>query len=268
MPYSLTADSAELPDILARTLIASQKGDREVSGGGWSSTTHWSLILEAGDSRDSRSKEALETLCQRYWYPVYAYIRSRGNSRDQAEDLTQGFFAQFLEKGYIKQASADRGRFRSFLLVAVKNYLANEWDRQQALKRGGGAKVLSLDFEQADGRYSLEPVDTTSPAELYERRWALTQLDRTLDELRKEMRSAGVEQRFERLKEVLTGDSSGTSYREIAEELEMSESAVKVTVHRMRRRFGELLRELVGETLDKPEEVDSEIRYLFASISG
>jgi RNA polymerase sigma-70 factor (ECF subfamily) len=210
----------------------------------------------------------LEALCERYWYPVYAYIRRRVNSRDQAEDLTQGFFAQFLEKGCVKKASSERGRFRSFLLVAVKNYLANEWDRQSALKRGGGKAVLSLDFEQADGRYLLEPVDTTSPAKLYDRRWALTQLDRTLDELRKEMKAAGTERRFERLKGVLTGDSSGTSYRLIAEELQISESAVKVTVHRMRRRFGELLRELVGETLERPEEVDSEIRHLFSSISG
>jgi RNA polymerase sigma-70 factor (ECF subfamily) len=210
----------------------------------------------------------MEALCQRYWYPVYAYIRRRGSRREEAEDLTQGFFAQFLKKGYVKQARAERGRFRSFLLVAVKNYLANEWDRQSALKRGGGKPLLSLDFEQADGRYSLEPVDLTSPAKLYDRRWALTQLDRTLEELRKEMRSAGFEQRFERLKGVLTGDCAQTSYREIAEELEMSESAVKVTVHRMRRRFGELLRELVGETLDRPEDVDSEIRYLFSSISG
>jgi RNA polymerase sigma-70 factor (ECF subfamily) len=210
----------------------------------------------------------LELLCQRYWYPVYAYIRRRGNSREQAEDLTQGFFTQFLEKGYVKQANAERGRFRSFLLVAVKNYLANEWDREQALKRGGGTTTLSLDFETAEGRYSLEPVEMSSPADLYNRRWALTQLDRTLEALREEMRLAGVEERFERLKGVLTGDTGGASYREIGEELEMSENAVKVTVHRMRRRFGELLRQLVGETLDNPQEAESEIRYLFSVVSG
>lgn len=238
-----------------------------MSIGGWSSTTHWSLILKAGDSKDPRSKEALEILCQGYWYPVYAYIRSRGNNRDQAEDLTQGFFTQFLEKGYIKQASAERGRFRSFLLVAVKNYLANEWDRECALKRGGGATILSLDFEGAEGRYSLEPVDSNSPAELYNRRWALTQLDRTLEELSKEMRTAGVEERFELLKGFLTGDSSGISYRAIGEKLGMSENAVKVTVHRMRRRFGELLRELVGETLEDPGEVEMEIRHLFSIVT-
>jgi RNA polymerase sigma-70 factor (ECF subfamily) len=239
-----------------------------VSRGGWSSTTHWSLILEAGDSKDPRSSEALELLCRRYWYPVYVYIRRRGNDSAKAEDLTQGFFTQFLEKGYVKQASAERGRFRSFLLVAVKNYLANEWDREQALKRGGGTTTLSLDFETAEGRYAMEPVDPSSPADLYNRRWALTQLERTLEELQNEMQSAGLEERFEHLKGVLTGDSSGESYREIGEALQMSENAVKVTVHRMRRRFGELLRELVGETLDNPEEIDSEIRYLFSVVSG
>ena len=233
---------------------------------GWSATTQWSLVLAAGDSRNPQSAEALSTLCQTYWYPVYAFVRGRGHRADVAEDLTQGFFTQFLEKNYIRQVDPDRGRFRSFLLVSVKNFLANEWDRQRAEKRGGGIPPLSLDFEAAESRYGLEPADTATPEKIFDRRWALTQLDKVLSSLRAEMVQVGMSDRFESLHGYLTGEGSGVPYEQIAGELGISEGAVKVAVHRMRRRFGELLRQAVAETVDNPDRIDSEIRDLFESM--
>jgi RNA polymerase sigma-70 factor (ECF subfamily) len=184
-----------------------------------------------------------------------------------AQDLTQGFFTQLLEKQYIKSARSERGRFRSFLLASVKNYLANEWDREQAQKRGGGTVLLSFDFEGAKASLP-EPGHEITPEVVFERQWALTVLENVLAALRQEMVRSGNEERFQRLKGFLTGEQAGIKLRTVATELEMSEGAVKVAIHRMRRRFGEMLQSEIASTLNDPREVDEEIRYLFAVITS
>ena len=191
-------------------------------------------------------------------------MRRRGYDQSAAQDLTQGFFAKLLEKKYLKQADPERGRFRAFLLTSLKNYLANEWDKQRAQKRGGGKILLSLDFENAEGLYQLEPADGRTPEEIYNRRWALTQLDRAIDELRGKMTQGGHAERFEALKGFLTGESEETPYGEVAESLSLNEGAVRTAVHRMRRRFGALLRQQVAQTLADEKDVDEEIRYLLS----
>ena len=228
-------------------------------------TTRWTLVLAAaGDSYDPASREALSGLCESYWYPLYVYVRRHGYDRSTAQDLTQGFFAQLLEKKYLKEADPERGRFRAFLLTSLKNYLANEWDKQRAQKRGGGQTPLSLDFENAEGLYQLEPADERTPEEIYNRRWALTQVDRAIHELRGEMVKMGHPDRFEALKGFLTGESEETPYAEVAESLGLNKGAVRTAVHRMRRRFGALLRRQVAQTLADEKDVDREIRYLLS----
>ncbi len=231
-------------------------------------TTQWTLVLDAGDQQSPGAHEALATLCEIYWYPLYVYLRRRGYPREEAEDLVQGFFTQVLEKGYMKAANRDRGRFRSFLLTSLKNFATNEWDRKTAKKRGGNKSVLSLDFDTAEGRYRVEPADNLTPEVIFDRRWALIQLGRAMARLDEEMAEAGNSERFDRLKGYLTGDSQGVRYAQVAENLEISESAVKVAVHRMRRRFGELLREEIARTVSTDDHVDEEIRYLLSSISA
>jgi len=227
-------------------------------------STRWSLIRSVRDG-DSRSEEALAGLCQAYWPPIYAYARRRGYPVDQAEDLTQGFFTKLLEKNYMAQADRERGRFRTFLLSSFKHYMANEWDHAQAQKRGGGREILSLDVETAEGRLRIEPADTVTPETLFARHWARTLLDRVLGQLRKTERSAGTD-RFERLKSCLTGSEPSLPYRELAAELGMTEAAVKVAVHRMRKRFARLLRDEVAETVDGDEAVADEIRFLLEAL--
>ena len=235
--------------------------------GTWFATTEWSLILAAADSQDPNAQGALASLCQIYWHPVYAYIRRRGYQRDMAQDLTQGFFTQLLEKQYIQSARFERGRFRSFLLASVKNYLSNEWDREQAQKRGGGKSGISLDFNGAEALW-IEPADPVTPESIFERRWALTILKRVLDELREEMVRLGNEDRFLLLKDFMIGEDKGLQYKRAADKLKMSEGAVRVAVHRMRRRFGELLRAGIALTIEDPKVVDDEIRYLLSSIDS
>ncbi len=234
--------------------------------GTWFATTEWSLILAAADSQAPNAQEALDSLCQIYWHPVYAYIRRRGY-QDMAQDLTQGFFTQLLEKQYIKSARSERGRFRSFLLASVKNYLANEWDREQAQKRGGGTVLLSIDFEEAKASLP-EPGHEITPEVVFERQWALTVLENVLAELRLEMVRSGNEERFQHLKGFLTGEQVGIKLRTVATELEMSEGALKVAIHRMRRRLGEILQSEIASTLNDPRQVEEEIRYLFAVIGS
>jgi RNA polymerase sigma-70 factor (ECF subfamily) len=229
-------------------------------------TTHWSMVVAASGGPTPRSREALSRLCEMYWYPLYAYVRRRGYDADAAQDLTQEFFTRVIEKDYLSDATPERGRFRAFLLASLRHFLANEYDRASAQKRGGGRPALALEFETAEGRYQLEPPDTCTPETIYERRWALTVLDRTLTRLRAEHEAAGRLALFDRLKGYLTGDASGTSYAEAASALGMSEGAVKVAVHRLRRRFGALLREEIADTVVDPAQIDDEIRALFAAL--
>jgi RNA polymerase sigma-70 factor (ECF subfamily) len=203
-----------------------------------------------------------------YWYPLYAYVRSRGHSHDRAQDLTQEFFATLLEKDGLAAVEQGKGRFRSFLLAACQHFLANQHDREQAQKRGGGRQFVPIDFQGAEGRYRHEPAHGETPERLFERRWALALLERVLARLRAEYEASGRGRLFERLKARLTGGDAGVPHAEAAEELGLSEGAVKVAVHRMRKRYRELLREEIAQTLDDPGQVEDEIRSLFAALGA
>ena len=231
-------------------------------------TTHWSLVVAAGAKATPHSEEALARLCEAYWYPLYAYVRRWGYTSDEAQDLTQEFFARLMEKEYLRQADPHRGRFRSFLLAALKHFLANERDRAGAQKRGGGRPPLPLEIETAEGRYSLEPADPETPEKIFERRWALILLDKVLSRLRDEYHRTNRSALFDVLKDLLTSGKAGEPYARLGAELGMSEGAVKVAVHRLRRRFGELLREEIAETVADPQDVDDEIRYLFTALGA
>ncbi len=230
-------------------------------------TTRWSLVLAAGQPATAASREALATLCQVYWYPLYAYARRQGSRAEDAQDLTQEFFVRILEKDYLRVADPERGKFRSFLLTAFKHFLTKEHDRAQALKRGGGSQLLPLDFQAGEQRYSREPTHQATPERIFERRWALTLLDRVLGRLREEFKQAGKQKIFERLKTCLTGEKNpGNSYQQLAAELQMTEGAVKVAVYRLRRRYQELLREEIAQTVAAPEDIDDELRHLFEAV--
>ncbi len=231
-------------------------------------TTEWSLVVAAGSSQDPRSGQALERLCTIYWYPVYGFVRAYGHDASAAQDLTQEFFTKLIENRSIGTASRERGRFRSFLLASVKNFLANQRDHDRAAKRGGGHALLPLDLQSGEIRFSRELVDKRTPDKAFEKRWALALLERTLERLREETGRREDPERFALLSRFLTDDSPETSYRQVAGELGSTESAVKAAVHRMRKRFGQLLREEVGRTVDDPGRVDEEIRYLFAALDG
>lgn len=234
----------------------------------WFATTHWSVVVAAADEDSSRARQALEELCRAYWYPLYAFVRRSGQREHDAQDLVQGFFAACLEKGYFRSADRQRGRFRSFLLLALKRFMANEWDRERAAKRGGGETPISLDALAAEQRYALEPVDTWTADRLYERRWATTLLERVLHRLRDEQRAAGRGAVFEALKDFLGGVGRGTPYAELAAQLGMTEGAVKVAVHRLRERYRELLEREIGHTVGSPGEIEEERRHLLAALRG
>ena len=231
-------------------------------------TTEWTVVLEAADSEASNFQEALGVLCETYWYPLYAFIRRRGYDRAQAEDLLQGFFARLLDKGDLRMADPNRGRFRTFLLVSVKNYIANQHDHERALKRGGGLTHMSLDFDDGEHRFSFEPPDLHTPEEVYERRWALTHIDHALGRLKEEMEQAGHDRRYELLHEFLTESRPDLSYTDAAAALELKEGAARVAVHRMRKRFGEILREQVAQTLADRRGVDEEMRHLLEVVGA
>jgi len=233
-------------------------------------TTHWSVVLAAADSAAPWAPEALEELCRTYWGPVYAFVRRQGYSPDDALDLTQGFFARFLERKQVKLADRDRGRLRSFLLVSLKNFLANEWSRGQAEKRGGGHSFTSLEEQrEAETRLSGEPVDPAAPPDqAFEKRWALTLLDQVLSCLRDESAATGGQEHFDALKVFVWGDQTSVSQVEVASRLGMTPNALGVAVHRLRRRFGELLREAIGRTVVSEDEIDVELRHLIAVIGS
>ena len=229
--------------------------------------THWSVVLAAADQESPQAAQALDQLCRSYWYPLYAYVRRRGYAVDDAQDLTQEFFARLLAKGWLSMADPRRGRFRTFLLAAVDHFLANEWDRERCAKRGGGQTVFSLDGGAAEVRSRLEPVDRADAGWLYERRWALTLLERVLERLREECLSANRRVRFDQLQPLLLGDRTGQTYASLALALETTEAAIKMTVRRLRHRYRELFVEEIAQTVSAPEKVDEEIRYLRAVLA-
>ena len=223
-------------------------------------------MLAAGRGNAPEADAALAVLCQTYWYPLYAYVRRSGHPADEAKDLTQEFFARLLEKHYLRAADAERGRFRSFLLTAFKHFLSRERHQARALKRGGGRRMLSLDFDQGESRFRLEPVTDVTAEAIYERRWALTLLDRVMARLRDELERAGKREDFDRLKVFLTGEAAAPSYREVAAATGTTEGAVKVAVHRLRRRFREIVLAEIAQTVSTPEDVEEELRHLFEAI--
>ena len=229
-------------------------------------TTRWSLIAAAGGAAAPASRQALADLCEQYWYPVYAYVRRRGNDRHHAEDLTQPFFTRLLEMNDFAAADRTRGRFRSFLLSACQHFLANHHDFATAQKRGGCAKRSPIDFGVGEERFSREPVDRNAPEADFERRWACTLLDQTLTVLRKEYVESGKAALFDVLKGTLTGETA--SYKVFAEKLGLSEGAIKVTIHRLRQRYREKLKEVIAETVESAADVEDEIRDLFSAFNS
>ncbi len=231
-------------------------------------TTSWTLVVAAADGQSTtHSRLALESLCQTYWRPVYSFIRRSSGDKDQAQDLTQGFFALMLEKKYLQDADRARGKFRSFLLTAVKHFLANEFDRAHALKRGGGKIPISIDPADAEGSYAAEAAEQDTPESLFERRWALSILEQVMAKLRAEFAGAGKSDHFDQLAGFLSG-SAETPYEALAVEMGISPGALRVAVHRMRRRYRDLLRAEIGETVSKPGEIDEEIRFLLSTLSA
>ena len=227
-------------------------------------TTHWSVVLAAGESSGPSAQAALEKLCRTYWYPLYVYVRREGNSPEDAQDLTQDFFARLLEKNYLAKADPDRGKFRTFLLRSLKNFLVNEWKRAGRLKRGGGLEFLSIDTNAAEDRYIAEAPDEFNPDAEYETRWAVALIEQVLAALRQEFNAADKGRIFEELKGFIWGDKSSASYAEIAAPLNLSEGTVKVAVHRLRQRFRELLRDEVAHTVARPDDIDGELRHLIS----
>lgn len=222
--------------------------------------------MAVGGQQDSEAKVALETLCQIYWYPLYAFVRRQGRSAADAQDLVQEFFVRLLDKDYLQAADQQLGRFRSFLLTIFKRFLFNQVKYDSAQKRGGGHTVLSLDFESGEQRFQLEPVDQWTPERLFERRWALTLLDHVLEKLGDDYRDKGKEELFNELRIFLTASNAAPSYKEIAAKVNLAEGAVKVAVHRMRERYRNLLRTQIADTVANDEEVDDELNHLLRSL--
>lgn len=231
-------------------------------------TTQWSQVLAVRDGSETEAHRALEDLCRTYWQPLYAYIRHQGADPDEAKDLTQGFFAELLEKDILADVDPSKGRFRAYLLATLRNFLSHERAKARRLKRGGGTSTFSLDIEAGEERYSVHPVEEMTPEGVFEHRWAVTVLGRALNRLEEESRGMGSEDQFRHLKPYLTSEGLQLPYREVAVTLGMSEGAVKVAVHRLRKRFGQALRLEIAQTVDEPDEVDSEVRHLLEVIRG
>jgi RNA polymerase sigma factor (sigma-70 family) len=231
-------------------------------------TTHWTVVLAAGQKHTLESDAALEKLCATYWFPLYAYVRRRGHSKEDAEDLTQAFFAAFLAKGFLNGVSAERGRFRAFLLAALKHFLANQRDKSQSQKRGGAVTHLSLDWQSADTQFQVAATQEQSPDNAYDREWALTLLGTVIQRLAAECAAAGRGRQFEELKVFLTAGKGAVPQAATAEALGMSDGAVRVALHRLRKRYRELLRDEIAQTLADPSGMDEEMRALVAALAG
>jgi len=231
------------------------------------STTQWSVVLLAAQNGFSANETALEELCRKYWYPLYAFVRRRGSDPQEAEDLTQGFFAFILEKETLKKVDRQKGKFRSFLLASLTNFLNNDWAKRCTLKSGGQFRILSLDAMEAEERYALESVEPPAPERLFERSWALALVQQVLGRLRQAYATDGNAELFAVLEAGLTGEVVGEHYDQWSVALGMSRGALKVALHRLRRHFGQLLREEIARTVATPAEVNEEIRHLFAVVA-
>jgi len=229
-------------------------------------STHWSVVVEAGQSDSTKASEAMAQLCRTYWYPLYAYVRRKGYSPHDAQDLTQEFFAKLLAGNYVGAADRRKGKFRSFLLGALEHFLGKEWRRTHAEKRGAGQTPISLDELDAEDRYLLEPADELTPASLFDRRWAATLLETALKRLEAECQEGNKADFFLKARDLLSGHGAEASYAQLATSLSMSEGAFKVAIHRLRQRYGELIRLEILETLTDPDDVDQELQYLLAAV--
>jgi len=230
-------------------------------------TTRWSLVFAAGESSSADSDQALAHLCRTYWYPLYAFVRRQGRSPEDAEDLTQGFFEYLLEKKTLRGVGKEKGKFRSFLLASLKNFLANDWDRKHAVKRGGKHSIISLDEDSAEDRYLREPSHDLTPDKIFEQTWALTVLETVMQQLRKKYAAAGKSHLFEALQDHLIGDENAAAYASAASQFGMKEGTVRMAVNRMRKRFRYLLREEIAQTVADPAELEEELRHLVASMT-
>ena len=244
-------------------LVQNDYLDREDGAAYQFKTTHWSVVVLAGANRSEGAFVALERLCRTYWYPLFAYVRRRGYTEDQAEDLTQSFFAQLIERNYLSDANPELGRFRTFLLTSLSHFLANQWNRGQAQKRGGGVEFISLDYVREQEERSLDPGHELTPERIYEKRWAEAVLAKVLESLRSEFDGVSIK-RFDVLKQFLTEEKGANSYANVAKTLGMTDQAVKSAVHRLRQRWRELMREEIAHTVHAAtsRDVDDEIRYL------
>jgi len=231
-------------------------------------TTHWSVVLSAGEGNSQSAAEALERLCRTYWYPLHAFVRRSGYDPESAKDLTQSFFERLIEKDYLKNVDRAKGRFRSFLLAALKHFLANEWDRRQTIRRGGQYRFVGLDERCIEACEQQDAVSSLTPEKLYERRWALTVLGAAKAKLAAEYDASGKGQLFETLQVYLTGETGQAPYSEAASRLKLSTDAVKKAVERLRRRYGEFLRDEIAHTVAHPGEIEDEIRHLRRVLAG
>ena len=231
-------------------------------------STHWSLIFKAGDSLSPDSNGALEELCHRYWYPLYSFARRRGQNAHDAQDITQGFFAKLLEKGYVKAADPNKGRFRTFMLTAFKAYSANEWDKTQTQKRGGGVDHVSLDWDDAEERFQGEPASQVDPELAFDKRWALSLIDRVTEKLKAEYQRIGKQTRYETLRIFMLDDPDRGAYEAAASTLGLSESGVRTSVMRLRHRFSQMLRDEIADTVESEEAVQEELQHLLAALSS
>jgi len=248
--------------------VTTEQGSQESSApGDIFATTHWTVVLAAGRQHSPQAAHALEELCHTYWYPLYAYVRRRGHSKEDAEDLTQAFFTRLLEKNFLANLDSEKGKFRAFLLASLKHFLANERDKSQTQKRGGGSPHLSLDWQTADTKFQVAATGEPSPDKAFDREWALALLARVIERLQNECVAEGKARLFEQLKMFLTAGKTDSAQRDVADALGMEEGAVRVAVHRLRKRYRQLLRDEIAHTLADATMVDEEMRALFGAFS-
>jgi RNA polymerase sigma-70 factor (ECF subfamily) len=244
-----------------------ESSNSSVFSGDIFATTHWTVVLAAGQGGSPDAHRALEQLCQTYWFPLYAYVRRRGYAKADAEDLTQAFFARLLEKDFFAGLNGEKGKFRAFLLASLKHFLANEWKKSQRIKRGGGETHLSLDWQTADTKFQVAATSEPSPDKAFDREWALALLSKVIERLQQECEADGKAKLFEQLKIFLTAGKAESAQRDVANALGMEEGAVRVAVHRLRKRYRQLLRDEIANTLSDAAMVDEEMRALFGAFA-